>query len=340
MTDYAFASIVYYSEPLPLGSKNFAAPAIPGGGDGSQWEMLGLPGIVARSTSSAYTKADSNGKTRLWYQQLIALTGAGATFQANFPTDKARKGALANFLTRWLESATGLTWTAEDPVYFDDPATILGVNLVRRWIASSGVGGNPVTLWVDTIGGVTLAEAAPGNEPSLLANVAALNNAAAISAADAVRDLTSGVLAPQAQPYETFVMGVIDPLATGVIYSGSLPGVGELSVALGGQTSFTTDGGTILSDAVPPSGENVLYDTLANGLQSRLQVDDHAAITGAAGAGAPKGFIAFNDSTQATGAFPLSIAEILATDIVVSDSQRAALQGYMTGTYRWNLSNP
>ena len=145
MTDYAIASIVYYSEPLPLGSKEFVVPPLPGGGDGSQWEMLGLPDIVTRSTWSVYTKADSNGKTRLWYQQQIALTGLSATFQANFPTDSARKSALKNFLTRWLESITGLKWTAEDPVYFDDPSTILGANLVRRWVADAGVVGDPVS---------------------------------------------------------------------------------------------------------------------------------------------------------------------------------------------------
>ena len=192
------------------------------------------------------------------------------------------------------------------------------------------------------ISALTLTEAVAANEPSFSANVAALNNRPGIVSSDVVRDLASGVLAAQVQPYETFVMGIVSIGATnGVIYSGDAPGVGELSIDLLGQTSFTTNNGVdILADGTPPAGENVLFDTLGNGLDSRLQVDDHAAITGQAGAGTPTGFVAFNDTTKAAGVLDVTLAEILAADIAVSDAQRAALQGYMTGVYRWNLPNP
>lgn len=346
MTTPEYASLVYYSDPIVIASQNFTLPTgIPD--NAGTWELLGLPDTAARLAGSPGLYLRTIGSvTRLWYSLQIELSPdpfspTPGTFQANFPTDKARIGALKNLLTRWLEKSSGMKWTAEDPVFFDSIPTILGTALTRYWRADDGItlNGSLVSAWLDSVSAISLAEAVAGNQPLFQASNTFLNNRPSVSIGSANKDLHSGALAAQPQAFETFVM-TVPVSANGVVFSGNAPGISELKLTAG-IASYTTDGVNIISDpvAIPVDGSSALIATVADGGVSQIQVNKRAAVQGDAGMGAPTAFWAFNDTTQAAGV-DQTVAEIFATNTPTFQAARDRIWAYMTGMYRWNLPNP
>ena len=202
MASPQYATLTYYSQSLLVPKQNFALPATPPGGGQGVWTMLGLPDILTRIGMSPllFPVFNAAGAVEGYrYVLIVDLDSGSATFNQRFPSAKAREGAFANLLGLWLEASSGVKWYAEAPVFFDDIATILGPDLLRRWRADSAtIAGGSVTNWVDTVAAIDLAEPNPANEPGFLAQQQVLNGQRAIQTFGRFQDLSNLALPPGA----------------------------------------------------------------------------------------------------------------------------------------------